>query len=389
MMNGMRRLVLATILLALLAGCAAAQPNLPPRPNGSGVATTAGTASIEASSTTEASPTGDETVTPARSRAPIPSPKPRATAASATAASATAGAASTGPAVTTKPEATFASSPGPTPIGSVPPLFRPGLRYVLVDGLGRPFFCDPDFYPVARVDELQQARRYIGAIRADAPTYASIVGHLGINPIAAPTDSQVLDIYREWKMLRAVVLTEKDGRFAFDYVAADGTSDTSGWHVAGKIDTDGTIALDQRDPSGPPPCPICLARGTLIGTPVGPRRVEDLRPGMPVWTSDAAGRRLPGFVLAIGSMPVPLTHEVVHLVLSDGRTVDVSPGHPLPDGRRLGTLRVGDLVDGATVVSADLDPYDGGATFDLLPSGPTGTYWANGIHLASTLASGR
>jgi hypothetical protein len=71
--------------------------------------------------------------------------------------------------------------------------------------------------------------------------------------------------------------------------------------------------------------------------------------------------------------------------LSDGRTVDVSPGHGLPDGRRLGDLRAGHRVDGATVASATLEPYAGGATFDLLPSGLTGTYWANGILLASTL----
>jgi hypothetical protein len=108
---------------------------------------------------------------------------------------------------------------------------------------------------------------------------------------------------------------------------------------------------------------------------------------MAVWTTDRAGQRTVGRVVAVGSTPVPTTHRVVHLVLSDGRTVDVSPGHRLPDGRRLGDLRPGDPVDGATVVSAALEAYDGGATFDLLPSGPTGTYWANGIRLASTLAN--
>ena len=113
--------------------------------------------------------------------------------------------------------------------------------------------------------------------------------------------------------------------------------------------------------------------------------VEDLRPGVGVWTTDAAGQRLVGRVMAVGSTPVPATHQIVHLVLSDGRTVDASPGHRLPDGRGLGDLRRGDTVDRAVVVSAVLEAYDGGATFDLLPSGPTGTYWANGILLASTL----
>ena len=29
--------------------------------------------------------------------------------------------------------------------------------------------------------------------------------------------------------------------------------------------------------------------------------------------------------------------------------------------------------------------YDGGATFDILPAGATGLYWANGVLLGSTL----
>jgi hypothetical protein len=36
-------------------------------------------------------------------------------------------------------------------------------------------------------------------------------------------------------------------------------------------------------------------------------------------------------------------------------------------------------------LSTTLETYRGGMTFDLLPSGSTGSYWANGILLASTL----
>ena len=84
-------------------------------------------------------------------------------------------------------------------------------------------------------------------------------------------------------------------------------------------------------------------------------------------------------------MAVPVGHEVVALTLDDGRVVRVSPGHPLPDGRPVASLRAGDRYDGAIVASAARVAYDGGRTFDLLPSGSTGVYWANGIEMGSTL----
>ncbi len=291
---------------------------------------------------------------------------------------------SLGPTPSPIPIGSGGASPGPSPSGGTLPVV--GLRYRLVDELGRPLFCDPDFYPVARADEAQLAKEHFPQIRADATAYAAITARLKIDP-ASPTAEQVLAIYREWKMLNALVLIPTNGDSGFDFIAAARPGASDGWHVTGTIDADGTIKLDSKDPSGQPPCPICLARGTRIATPSGEVAVEKITVGMAVWTSDAAGMRVLGRVLVVGSTPVPESHRVVHLVLGDGRTLDVSPGHPLPDGRRLGDVRAGDLVDGARVVSADLVRYYGGATFDLLTSGAKGSYWANGILIASTLAA--
>ena len=295
----------------------------------------------------------------------------------------------------TVPAATAATpasdaTPGPAaqPSGAtaITTIERPDLRYRLVDALGTPLFCDPDVYPLARADEGLVATRQLAAIQADADTYAAITAHLGISLSGNPSDRQALAIYRDWKMLRAVALEPSGGFFKFDYIAA-GTSDGTRWHVTGTIDPGGTIRVSTRERSAPPPCPICLARGTRIETPVGDVAVEAVLPGAVVWTADRAGRPIVGWVIAVGSTPVPATHLVVHLILSDGRRVDASPGHPLPDGRHLGDLRPGDPVDGSRVVAATLEPYAGGATFDLLPSGGTGMYWANGIPLASTLGA--
>jgi hypothetical protein len=113
--------------------------------------------------------------------------------------------------------------------------------------------------------------------------------------------------------------------------------------------------------------------------------VDAIRVDDRVWTIDRLGRRVPGVVVQVGLMPVPVGHEVVRLVLADRRSVLVSPGHPLPDGRMVATLQKGDTYDGSVVASADRIAYDGGRTFDLLPSGGTGIYWADGIELGSTL----
>ena len=195
-----------------------------------------------------------------------PAPTPGITSSSS---GATGGTASTGPGETIEPDGSAAGSLVPTQAASVPPLEGAGLRYRLVDEVGRPLFCDPDFYPVARDDEAVLARQKLATIRADGPTYAAIATRLGIDPGIDPTPAQALAIYRDWKMLRALVLTDAAGRFGFDYIAADPPGSESGFHVVGTIDAAGTIAVDRRDPAGQPPCPICLARVTLIATPNG------------------------------------------------------------------------------------------------------------------------
>jgi hypothetical protein len=83
---------------------------------------------------------------------------------------------------------------------------------------------------------------------------------------------------------------------------------------------------------------------------------------------------------------VPAGHLMVHLMLADGRELLASPGHRTADGRQLGSLASGETLGGSTITRWELVPYAGDRTYDLLPAGPTGTYWANGILLSSTLA---
>ena len=275
---------------------------------------------------------------------------------------------------------TAGASPTPAPA----PLPMAELKDRVMDAGGRISFCDPDFYPIARGDEGAQATARNAEIKRDAETYAAITTRVGTDALA---------VYREWKALNALRLTGAGALWTFNYRATANTSPAAtpdpkgsgGKQVEGTVDALGKVDITRRVDGGPLACPICLAIGTRIGTPAGEVAVEDLRVGDFVWTRDADGTRVAAPLLTIGSTPVTAAHEVVRLVLADGRVVLVSRGHPTADGRRVGDLRAGDALDGAAVASAEGVAYTAGSTFDILPAGASGTYWANGVLLGSTL----
>ena len=283
------------------------------------------------------------------------------------------------------PTASPTPSPSPSPAPS-PTLTQTSLKYALLARFGPISWCDPDYYPIAHEDEQVLAEQRLPEIQADSETYAAVVDRLGIAVDADLSAAETLAVYREWKLLKAVLLDSSgDGRFAFDLITITDEGLGQGVHTTGTIDAAGTIEITLQEDSFLTSCPICLSRGTLIDTPNGRVKVEQLSVGDLVWTVDEEGRRVAMPLLRVGSTPVPGSHRVVHIVLDDGRQLWVSPGHPLADGRTAGELRVSDLVDGARIVTVELETYAGGATFDILPGGATGHYWANGILLGSTL----
>ena len=271
-----------------------------------------------------------------------------------------------------------AASPTPAPF----PLPQPELKYRVMDAGGRISFCDPDFYPVARADESEIARTKIDEIRRDTEAYAAITKRAG---------TDILAVYREWKALNALRLVTSGASWTFNYRSTGDPSPAAtdakanGKQIEGTVDTYGKVDISKRSDAGLLNCPICLARDTRIATPSGDVAVDQLRLGDVVWTLDGYGARIAAPIVAIGNTPVSSTHEVVRIVLDDGRTVLVSPGHPTADGRRVGDIRTGDALDGARVVSAQREAYDGGFTFDVRPAGASGAYWANGVLLLSTI----
>jgi hypothetical protein len=74
--------------------------------------------------------------------------------------------------------------------------------------------------------------------------------------------------------------------------------------------------------------------------------------------------------------------------METGAVLEISGAHPTADGRTIGALRVGDELDGLRVVGASVVPFVHDATYDVLPDSDTGTYFAAGVLIGSTLAAG-
>jgi hypothetical protein len=276
------------------------------------------------------------------------------------------------------------TEPPATPIPSLPSALSPTeLKYRLLEEYPDFFYCDPDFYPVARADEGELARERFPELQANPEEFQAILAHNGLGGQSTFTDEQKLLVYREHKKLAAIQFELAGDAYRFQLRTAD-TNTLEGFFVTGTIAGQGRIEVQESTP-GFVDCPICLAAGTRIDTPRGPVAVEDLLAGDVVWTLNRAGERVSAAVLKVAQAPVPVEHRMAHLILDDGREVLVSPGHPTADGRRVGDLGTGDLLDGARLVSLEVVPYDHSATYDLLPSGDTGLYWADGILLDSSL----
>jgi hypothetical protein len=258
----------------------------------------------------------------------------------------------------------------------------PQLEYRVLDNYPNVFWCDPDYYPIARVGQEQQnAIDQFGAIQSNQAEFSAILQKLSLQVKTDYTDAEKLLIYKEHKKLTyAVQMTTGDNGYRYELRTGTG----QGEHIIGRISNSGGVTETSREASVNT-CPICLVKGTLISTPAGEVPVEQLTKGMIVWTADEVGNRVAGELLEIASTPVPLFFRAVRIELSDGRIVTASPGHPTAEGKTMAAYLVGDNLDGAQVVKTELVTYESADTYDILPAGPTGWYWANGILLGSTL----
>jgi len=258
----------------------------------------------------------------------------------------------------------------------------PDLKYRLISNFGDVFWCDPDLYPVARPEE-NNAQEQFPTIRANTSEFLAILGHLGLPEKSEYSDEEKLLIYREHKKLTyAVQITSSGNLYDFTLRAGNG----QGEKIDGTITKSAVITVLNRESSNNI-CPICMAEGTLIDTPYGPLPVEQIHKGTTIWTANIEGKREAAEVIETVKTGVPSQFRIVRVILSDGRALMASPGHPTADGRPLSSYKSGEVLDNGLIISLEFVVYNGEATYDLLPSGDTGLYWANGVLLRSTLAT--
>ncbi len=130
-------------------------------------------------------------------------------------------------------------------------------------------------------------------------------------------------------------------------------------------------------------CPICAAPNTPIATPEGERDIAELAAGDLVYSMEPTGVVVVP-LLRVASTPV-VEHRVVEVELASGALLRISPRHPTADGRRFEDLLGGGQLDSSAIVRARLVPYAEARTYDILPDSSTGTYFAGGALIGSTL----
>src|SRR5258707_7765090 len=150
------------------------------------------------------------------------------------------------------------------------PLTIDQLKFKVMDAVGIPVFCDPDFYPVARLGgEQASADTYYPQIRANAELYAAIVAHENL-PSGDLDEAQKLTVYRAFKRLRALVLTKGGDTYTFEIRVQTKGSNNAVELVDGSVRVDGAVTIGSRNSSGLPPRPTCPIPATLVPAPKRP-----------------------------------------------------------------------------------------------------------------------
>ena len=152
---------------------------------------------------------------------------------------------------------------------------------------------------------------------------------------------------------------------------------------------DGTMLYKTRDKKqfrGTPNSCRCLPSFTFISTPKGPVLISLLVKGDSVYSMNARGEKIIVPLIAVNKTAVEPNHRMLNIELADGRKLQVTPDHPAAaDYFSLTQYETGTVLDKSTVTQKYFTELNNAFTYDILPGGDTGYYWANDILIGSTL----
>lgn len=121
------------------------------------------------------------------------------------------------------------------------------LEYDLFIKYGDVFWCDSDYYPVARVGQEQiNAEAQLAAIRGNAAEFSAILEQLKLPDKPDYTADEKLNIYREHKKLTYALQMAAAGQ-GYTYILRTGQN--QGLRIEGTISTVGAVNETKRETS--------------------------------------------------------------------------------------------------------------------------------------------
>lgn len=130
----------------------------------------------------------------------------------------------------------------------------------------------------------------------------------------------------------------------------------------------------------------CASPDTPIATASGDRAIRDLRVGDLVYSVDHDATVLVP-IRQVNRTPVS-HHRVLRVEFGNGSKFEMSGGHPTAAGVPLSGLVVGQTIGGQRVTRITEIDYEHPFTYDILPDSETGSYFADGVLMGSTLHRG-
>lgn len=130
----------------------------------------------------------------------------------------------------------------------------------------------------------------------------------------------------------------------------------------------------------------CLPSSTQILTSKSSISIDQLKEKDSILTMNLKGKISTMPIKLINKVLVSHQHTMIILDLADGRKLQVTPEHPsaIPN-KTIDEFEIGELFDGSKIINKLKIDYKEEYTYDILPEGETGFYWANGILIGSTL----